>query len=515
MSPLSRKNISLGFVLVAIVLLACGERSSAPVNIQGRNEITLSVAHRDEATGPLFVYPSNPRYFTDGTGKAIYLTGSHTWNNFQDDRGRGKEQFNYTVFLDLLHKHGHNFTKLWVWEQSRWYTDSSRLTTPLPYQRTGPGKARDGDLKFDLTRFNQEYFDRLRARVIAAGERGIYVAVMLFNGWSVEKKLSEESPWQWHPFHRDNNINGIDGDLDRNGEGEETHTLLIPAITTLQEAYVRKVVDTLNDLDNVLWEVSNESHGRSYDWLYHVARYLKDYQSNKPNQHPVGITIPWPGGINSRLFTSPAEWISPVNPPSENYVDNPPPADGTKIVLNDTDHFPGLQNRDFEELPWRSFLRGLHPIFMDPYTTEEHQWLVEPTTREVVRQNLGYTLHFARRMNLAAMTPRSDLASTEYCLTNPGVEYLVYLPRGSHWLGYLFESYPWLPFRDLLEGVFEGRVTVDLSGASGPFEVEWFNPSTGRMLDNGAITGGKRETFTAPFRGSAVLYLKKYRENVG
>ena len=34
-----------------------------------------------KATGPLRRHPSNPRYFTDGSGKAIYLTGSHTWSN--------------------------------------------------------------------------------------------------------------------------------------------------------------------------------------------------------------------------------------------------------------------------------------------------------------------------------------------------------------------------------------------------------------------------------------------------
>lgn len=33
--------------------------------------------------GPLVV-SSNPRYFTDGTGKAIYLTGMHTWGNLHD-----------------------------------------------------------------------------------------------------------------------------------------------------------------------------------------------------------------------------------------------------------------------------------------------------------------------------------------------------------------------------------------------------------------------------------------------
>ncbi len=34
------------------------------------------------AMGPLTVCETNPRYFTDGSGKAVYLTGSHTWNNF-------------------------------------------------------------------------------------------------------------------------------------------------------------------------------------------------------------------------------------------------------------------------------------------------------------------------------------------------------------------------------------------------------------------------------------------------
>src|ERR1700689_1311002 len=34
--------------------------------------------------GPLRVLKTNPRYFTDGSGKAILLTGSHTWNSLQD-----------------------------------------------------------------------------------------------------------------------------------------------------------------------------------------------------------------------------------------------------------------------------------------------------------------------------------------------------------------------------------------------------------------------------------------------
>ena len=36
------------------------------------------------AAGPLVVHPENPRYFADGSGKAVYLTGSHTWANLVD-----------------------------------------------------------------------------------------------------------------------------------------------------------------------------------------------------------------------------------------------------------------------------------------------------------------------------------------------------------------------------------------------------------------------------------------------
>jgi hypothetical protein len=39
---------------------------------------------------------------------------------------------------------------------------------PHPWVRSGPGPANDGKPKFDLTRFDPEYFDRLRSRVIAA-----------------------------------------------------------------------------------------------------------------------------------------------------------------------------------------------------------------------------------------------------------------------------------------------------------------------------------------------------------
>src|SRR5260370_35554005 len=43
------------------------------------------------ATGPLRRLDSNPRYFTDGSGKAVFLTGSHNWPNFKDNGHRLQE----------------------------------------------------------------------------------------------------------------------------------------------------------------------------------------------------------------------------------------------------------------------------------------------------------------------------------------------------------------------------------------------------------------------------------------
>lgn len=41
-------------------------------------------AFAQAATGPLRVHPTNPRYFANAQGTAVYLTGSHTWGAMHD-----------------------------------------------------------------------------------------------------------------------------------------------------------------------------------------------------------------------------------------------------------------------------------------------------------------------------------------------------------------------------------------------------------------------------------------------
>jgi len=160
------------------------------------------------------------RYFADPTGRAVYLTGSHTWQSLQDGVLSNytvvTQPFDYAGHLNLLQTNHHNFIRLWRWE----------LTThePQPWLRPGPGQALDGKPRFDLRQFNQAYFDRLRARVIAARDRGIYVSIMLFEDWVFMNKRPEH-PLEQHPFHKDNNISGVNGNPNGDGWGIEIHTL--------------------------------------------------------------------------------------------------------------------------------------------------------------------------------------------------------------------------------------------------------------------------------------------------
>ncbi|MCB0090347.1 MAG: hypothetical protein KDE54_20730 [Caldilineaceae bacterium] len=454
------------------------------------------VPAQGSTTGPLYVDATNPRYFSDANGQIVYLTGSHTWSNFQDNGGANPPPaFNYTAYLDFLQARNHNFFRLWTWEQSRWSVETSDdqyWFSPAPFKRTGPGVALDGLPKFDLTQFEQATFDRMRARVLEARARGIYVSIMLFNGWSINSSkggLAAQSPWRGHPFNAANNINGINGDLNGDGSGNEVHTLDNPNITARQEAYVRKVIDTVGDLDNVLYEISNESDGNSADWQYHMITFVRQYEASKGQQHPIGMTAIYFGGSDQVLFDSPADWISPTG----NYLD-PLAASGQKVIVYDTDHLCGICGD--QTYPWRAFLRGLNPIYMDGYdgaaygTGGEGFAFDDPTVARL-RSAMGQTLQYARRIDLGQMTPRGELASTGYALAKPGepnAAFLVYLPAG-------------------------GNVTVNLGSASNSFVVEWFHPASGQTVNGGTVNGGGEQLFTSPFNSSSsldadvVLYL--------
>jgi hypothetical protein len=453
-----------------------------------------------QGSGPLKVLPENPRYFTNGSGKAVYLTGSHTWNNFATDQGSSFPpiRFDYNKFLDFLQKHNHNFFRGWVWELTISMEGSNGgpfYWDPMPWQRTGPGSATDGKPKFDLTMFNKPFFDRLRERVIAAGNRGIYVSIMLFQGYVIQFGRTDKDGY---PLDGRNNINGIDA-----GPGNLSNTLRIPEVTAKQEEYVARIIDAVNDLDNVLYEISNESGSYATEWQYHMIDFIHKYEASKPKQHPVGMTFQFRGGKNEELFASNADWISPSC--SHGYIMDPLISDGKKVIIPDTDHDYGWQGlrKDGpaaqQAWVWKNFLRGNQTLFMDPYLAKikvrnnpvgnstDPYFGIEPDPYwDTIRNAMGRARSYAQRLDLAATTPDKSISSTGYCLVNPGKEYLIYKTDTVN----LF--------------------TVEL--IKGRYNYEWYIPSTGTVAEKGKtkVQSGMKK-FKAPFSGDAVLYLKSDR----
>src|SRR6202012_1034665 len=157
----------------------------------------------------------------------------------------------------------------------------------LPWQRTGPGTATDGGLKFDLTKFDNTFFDRLRKRVQALNDAGIYAGVYLFTGEFLHVfRCSDDG----YPLTGANNINGVDDGYTGGKEGVGAIAMTAPnALTRFQDAYVEKTIDTLNDLPNVLWIVSEEASSNSEWFNYYQIAHIRKYEAQKPHQHPVGL----------------------------------------------------------------------------------------------------------------------------------------------------------------------------------------------------------------------------------
>jgi hypothetical protein len=489
-----------------------------------------------DASAQLVVSRTNPRYFTIASGspadrRVVYLTGSHIWNNLHDGMGPGSacvetpERFDYDGYLKFLKERGHNFIRLWRWEQFKSQAAGGSFhlcMTPQPWLRTGPGTAKDGKPKFDLSKFDPAFFARLRDRAVAAGNQGIYVAVMLFDGWALHLSPAPDNV-EGHPFHAGNNVNGIG----ITSIVDYQVLPLDPRVRALEEAYIKKVVDALHDLPNVLYEVANESSGggvvdkafaqmlglgdppdwgNSTEWQYWVINVVKQYERQKGYPaHPIGMTMQFPVAdqtkVNDPLFSGPADWVSPgyddeifkggghpmaPGASPSRWYDNPPAGDGRKVVITDTDHYaPGKGDALWA---WKSFLRGHHTILMD-FGLIGGVNPADPAfaSFEAARYAMGDTRRYAERMNLIDMVPRGDLTSTGYALAKPGAEYLVLQPS-------------------------ETRVPFEVRLGAGTYSVEWYGVSSRETKDGGTLKVERdgSVSFTAPFAApsASVLYLK-------
>lgn len=241
---------------------------------------------------PIRLHPDNPHYFLYQNRPTVLVTsGEHYGAVLNLD-------FDYVKYLDALKAHGFNYTRTFsgVYREIPGSFAIRRNTlapAPLrylaPWARSTQDGYNQGGARFDLTRWDDAYFTRLKDFVTQAGRRGIVVEFTLFCPFYEQKKSGDiDLLWKASPMHAANNVNGI-GTCQR----EQVYTLQNGNLLAVQDAVTRKLVETLNPFDNVLFEICNEPYfgGVTLEWQAHIAGVITQTERQLPNRHLISQNI--------------------------------------------------------------------------------------------------------------------------------------------------------------------------------------------------------------------------------
>ncbi|MGD0092766.1 MAG: hypothetical protein ABSE73_22875 [Planctomycetota bacterium] len=298
---------------------------------------------------PIKLHPDNPHYFLfRGKPTVLITSGEHYGAVLNLD-------FDCIPYLNELQARGFNLTRTFSGAYreipgSFKITGNTLAPAPnrylCPWARSSTPGYHDGGNKFDLGKFDEEYFRRLKAFITGAAQRGVVVEYVLFC------PNYEEALWQASPLNARNNVNGV-GNIGL----KEPYTLQHPDLLAVQDAFVRKVAGELNGFDNLYYEICNEPYfgGVMPDWQAHIAEVLVETEAKLPNQHLLAQNI----ANGSAKIEHPDPRVSIFN----FHYARPPDAVALNHHLNkasafDETGFRGPQDRPYRTEAWDFILAG-------------------------------------------------------------------------------------------------------------------------------------------------------------
>ena len=381
------------------------------------------------AGGPLALHPENPHYFIyQGKPTVLITSGEHYGALLNLD-------FDFVKYFETLAADGLNstrvFTGVYVEPDTAFNIPNNTLAPKAgrlisPWARSDePGYANGGN-KFDLTRWDPEYFKRLKRFMVEADKHGIIVELNLFT------PMYNESIWAVCPMKASNNINGI-GRVPL----DQVYTLdKEAALLEIQEEVTRKIVRELNEFDNLYFEVCNEPYfgGVTQQWHDRIVDVILEAEKSLPKKH----LISWNVQNGSAKVENPHPGLSIFNfhyasPPvavAMNYGLN-------KVIgLNETG-FKGTGDDYYRNEAWEFILAGgaiynhLDYSFTveTPYGTHVP---VDPTPGGggvPLRRQIATLKRFIESFDFIRMVPDPGVVEgdEEYTLAEPGKQYAVFL----------------------------------------------------------------------------------------
>ena len=459
-----------------------------------------------ETPGTVRIYEQNPRYLQYQGRPILLITSAEHYGAVVN------LDFDYSRYLETLQKEGFNYTRIFCGPYfepvQNVFGIQKNTLAPDSGKYIGPWVYRDGI--YDLEQFNPPFFERLTHFVGEAAERGIVVEVTLFSS------IYAQGAWELLPFNPGNNEK-ITGEI----PFREVHTLAHPEINTYQEAYIRKVVRSLNGLDNLFYEIQNEpwadngifvdsvnqeddrvfsrpwqktvhvATDASLEWQGWVESIIRDEESTLEKHHLVAQNI-----CNFRqALESVPSGISLINfhyahpeAVSENLEL------GVVLGLDETGFMP-QEDRLYLDQAWRFMLAGggLYNNLDYSFTVgmEDGTWPIPGGNPgwggTGFRKKLGILAETLNRVPFWKMEPSTTIIRdsgadlTQHGLEKPGKSYLVFL-----------------------ENYGESEVIPDVP--KGKYRITWIDPDSGDT-HTGRARLGKGKALSAPFQEETAVLL--------
>lgn len=309
------------------------------------------VGQAAEPARGLRVYARNPAYL-EFRGRPELLVGSGEHYGALINR-----DFDLARYVASVRRDGLNYTRVfggaYVEPQGAFNIERNTLAPApgrflAPWARSDqPGYAGGGN-KFDLGRWDPEYFARLRELLRQTSEAGVVVELTLFC------TMYEARQWSLSPLNPRNHVGGVDRDvaftnlftLDRHG-----------GLLRFQEEYVRRLVGELRDFDHVLVETCNEPYfaGVSIDWQHHMAGVIAAAQKGHPHPKPIAQNI----SNGTAKVTKPHPDVSVLNfhyaAPPDAVADN---AGLRRVISDDETGFRGTNDAPYRMEGWDFVIAG-------------------------------------------------------------------------------------------------------------------------------------------------------------
>ncbi len=478
-------------------------------------------------------YARNPSYW-QYEGRPILLFGGSDRDNIFQWAGDGTKLADH---LDLLISSGGNYIRCTM--SSREYTAEGHRWDLLPY----PFSKVNG--KYDLTRWNDVYWKKLRTLLAETKKRGIIVQLEFWDRWNeFGDSTRPRGGWYWSPWNPDNNINysWSDSPLLKQGKTDFYNVFHDAAVTgdpvllPWQQRFVRKVVDEVIDggLGHVLFQVDNES-GYGDDTQApdpYWARFARQCAKSKGTGYELYV-------CSQRRFHPPTpcltkdfqDWNNPdirvpiINPAfnfcdisqnngtvGQQHYDNllwfrsKVMEHGVRPINNvKSYHFnwaigaewdqrqPGTDAEAGARL-WRTVFAGAASFRFHRCTEVGKKELAENKglggigLSRLAQTHLASMRKFVDKIQVFRMNPRNDLlsdrvANEAYCLAEPGRQYAVFFT-----------------------GESDGRVRIELTLSDRPSQLRWLDIGTSRWGQTAVARSGDL-TLEAPGSGHWVAVL--------